>query len=273
VFGIDPSALYVVTRPRPDTESVCAALRARGLTAVAYPVLAIEPVADPATLAITMAAVADYGLVVFVSPNAIRQSLAHRLQPWPAQTTIGVMGPGSAATLAAAGVAARVILPAPRAGSPSGARFDSESLFARLDTELGLSRGFDRRVLILRGNGGRPWLADRLRGLGLSVDEVESYRRVTPAPDVEGSVALTRAYATDAPVAFVVTSSDAVERLLECVVVSLAAVAEGAVARDWARRGVVVTQHPRIAETAGGCGFARVLLVNPDELGTGAGIE
>jgi uroporphyrinogen III methyltransferase/synthase len=245
VFGIDPAATYFVTRPRPDTESACVALRERGLIAVAYPVLAIEPVDDTTKIARTMATIEDYGLVVFVSPNAIRQSLPHRAP----------------------------IRPASRVGSPSSARFDSESLFAQLDAELGLSRGFDRPVLIVRGNGGRPWLADRLRDLGLGVEEIESYRRVTPKPDADGSSSLAQVYAAGTPAVFVVTSSDAVERLLECVVASLEGTAEAGVARDWARRAVVVTQHPRIVETAGRCGFTRVMLVNPDELGSGAGIE
>ncbi|MGR5519022.1 uroporphyrinogen-III synthase, partial [Vibrio harveyi] len=59
------------------------------------------------------------------------------------------------------------------------ARQDSEALYARLDVPS-LS---GREVLIVRGNGGREWLADQLREVGVSVRTVEAYRRSVPVPD------------------------------------------------------------------------------------------
>jgi uroporphyrinogen-III synthase len=211
---------------------------------------------------------------VFVSPNAIRQALAHRSTPWPAGTTIGVMGPGSAKALADGGTAAsRVVQPARRHNADAGDRFDSESLFASLDAELGLSRGFEGRALIVRGQGGRAWFGERLRSLGIAVDEVEAYRRVTPIPAADTSAILVKLHATAAPVAFVVTSSDAVARLLECVARSLEGSVDASVAHAWARGETVVTQHPRIVEAARRAGFTRVLLADPDDLSRGAAIE
>jgi uroporphyrinogen III methyltransferase/synthase len=270
---LDPAATLFVTRPQPDADALCERLRARGRIAVAYPVLAIEPVDDVAALARTMASIEDYRLVVFVSPNAIRQALPERGSPWPATTAIGVMGPGSAKALQDAGVGVPAVQPARRHNADAGARFDSESLFAALDAELGLSRGFEGRALVVRGNGGRAWFADRLRGLGIVVDEIEAYRRVTPEPGAEASAVLATLQATGAPVAFVVTSSDAVSRLLDCVARSLEGKVDTAVARAWACGETLVTQHPRIVEAARRTGFSRVVLVDPDDLASGAGIE
>ncbi len=231
---VDPAALFVVTRPQPEADALCDALRARGRDALAYPVLAIEPATDAAALATAMSRVDDYRLVVFVSPNAIRRALAARVAPWPSTTTIGVMGPGSRASLAAAGVGddVRVVSPAERAPDADvDDRFDSESLFAALDDALGLARGFDGRVLIVRGNGGRAWFADRLRSVGVAVDEVEAYRRVRPAPDDAASSTLRRRFDERRPVAFVVTSSEGLSNLATMIEESLAPVADADAAR------------------------------------------
>ena len=95
-------------------------------------------------------------LVVFVSPNAAEQFFA--LKPagavWPGSVQAASPGPGTSRVLERLGVpAARIIEPAADA-----AQFDSESLWAQL-------RGRDWHgvaVLIVRGDGGREWLADTL---------------------------------------------------------------------------------------------------------------
>jgi uroporphyrinogen-III synthase len=66
---------------------------------------------------------------------------------------------------------AQIIEPA-----PDSAQFDSESLWQRL-------RSLDWngvRVLIVRGDGGRDWLADTLREHGARVDFVSAYSRSAP---------------------------------------------------------------------------------------------
>jgi uroporphyrinogen-III synthase len=66
---------------------------------------------------------------------------------------------------------AQIIEPA-----PDSAQFDSESLWQRL-------RSLDWngvRVLIVRGDGGRDWLADTLREHGARVDFVSTYSRSAP---------------------------------------------------------------------------------------------
>jgi len=273
---IDAAATLVVTRPQPDADRLCDALRERGRRAIAFPVLGIEPPDDDAALRRTMARIGDYRLVVFVSPNAVRRALAHRTGPWPPATTIGVMGPGSRAALEALGVEAsgvRIVSPAERAVEEGAERFDSESLFAALDEILGLSAGFDGRALILRGNGGRAWFADRLRSLGIGVDEVEAYRRVRPDPTVEACEALKALFARGEPVAFVVTSSAGVAHLEPLVERALAGAADAGAARTWLRSMQLVAPHRRIAEVALAAGYRRVAMCGVGDAGILAAIE
>jgi uroporphyrinogen III methyltransferase/synthase len=277
---IDPAATLIVTRPQPDAQKLIDALKTRGRSVIAFPVIAIEPVADDGPLVDAMKRIDDYRLVIFVSPNAIRRALASREGAWPHDVTIGVMGPGSVETLRSLGIATpghRVV--APRADATrSGAnvdRFDSESLFAALDDTLNLSRGFDGRVLILRGNGGRAWFADRLRGLDITVDEVEAYRRVRPVPDANSSTALTNLMIANERAAFIVTSSEGVDNLIALVeqVVAGATGLAPARGRSWLHASTIIAPHRRIAEKARQSGFLRILVCAPGDRGILAAIE
>ncbi len=272
---IDPTATLVVTRPMPEARRLVDILEARGRKVVALPVLAIEAVDDDASLLATMARIDDYRLVTFVSPNAIRRALAHRASPWPTSTAIGVMGPGSVETLHDFGIAGpgrTIVVPASKEG---GERFDSEALFDALDDALGLTHGFAGRVLILRGNGGRGWLADRLRALGIAVDEVEAYRRTRPVADTDASRALLRLVAARDPAVFIVTSSEGVANLPPIVEQALAGAIDGGAtaARAWLFDQLVLAPHRRIVEKARQAGFSRVSLCAPGDRGILAAIE
>ena len=273
--SVDPRATLVVTRPERDARPLVDALRSRGRSVIALPVIAIEEVADPSTLARTMQRIGDYRLVVFVSPNAIRQALAHR-DGWPHDVVVGVMGPGSVAALKSLGIAApayRVVSPTPSASAGSDHdRFDSEALFDALDALLDL-HGLDGPVLILRGNGGRAWFAERLRGLGIVVDEVEAYRRVRPTADATASQALRRLFAARDRTTFVVTSSEGIANLVTIVVEAIANDRVADDVRSWLFGGLVIAPHRRIAETARTAGFERVLVCAPGDEGILAAIE
>ncbi len=152
-------------------------------------------------------------------------------------------------------------------------RFDSESLFAALDAKLGLTRGFDGRVLVVRGNGGRAWFADRLRSLGIAVDEVEAYHRLRDEPTAAASIAMRRLFVERRPVVFVVTSSEGIAHLPTMVERSLLAVTDVASARDWLFAATLLAPHRRIAETAREAGFVRVRLCGTGDRGILAAIE
>ncbi|MFP3345436.1 hypothetical protein R0J87_23420, partial [Halomonas sp. SIMBA_159] len=80
-----------------------------------------------------------YALVIFVSPNAIDHAFAKSGAIWPHALPVGVVGPGSVQALARHGVSAsthQIISPASGADEDNG-RFDSEGLFAAIDSALG----------------------------------------------------------------------------------------------------------------------------------------
>ena len=103
----------VLTRPDGQSAGLAGQLADAGCDVLEFPLIDIAALADPAPLEAAFAALADYALVIFVSPNAIDRALAHYGAIWPPALPIGVVGPGSVAALERHGVAApayRVIL-------------------------------------------------------------------------------------------------------------------------------------------------------------------
>ncbi|KWN19492.1 fused uroporphyrinogen-III synthase HemD/membrane protein HemX [Burkholderia ubonensis] len=253
----------VLTRPDGQSAGLAAQLADAGCDVLDFPLIDIAPLDDPAPLAAAFAALADYALVIFVSPNAIDRALAQYGAIWPNALPVGVVGPGSVAALERHGIAApahRVI--APQAPADGGApHYDSESLFACIEAAFGGAAALaGRRVLIVRGDGGREWLADRLRDAGADVHLVAAYRRVVPEPRI-GAWERVHALLGGEPHAWLVTSSEGVRNLHE---LAQAHLTEAEI--DALKHAPLVTPHPRIEQTARALGFDRITL-------TGAGDE
>jgi len=232
----------VITRPRQQADALAQAVAALGRTAVVLPLLEIAPVQDAAPLRAALAELAEFALVAFVSPNAIDAAFAH-LPAWPARVALAVVGEGSRAALARHGVtgAAYTIF------SPDGAHSDSEHLLANLD----LPALAGRRVLIVRGDGGRELLADALRAAGARVEAVAAYRRSVPplTPQLGARLRALLAGQND----WIITSSEALRGLAD-LVGRLAPSGE----LDALRAQHLIVPHARIAATARALGFARV---------------
>lgn len=154
----------LVTRPEPQADGLCAALEAVGFTAFRLPAIAIAPNPEPVAIDAQ-----DYDLVIYVSRNAVTQGMP-RLQNLQPGLRHAAVGKGTAAELAKAGIS-EVLIPE--------TSWDSEGLLAK--PELAQMTG--KRVLILRGDGGRGLLAQTLRKRGAEVDFIEVYRRVPSGID------------------------------------------------------------------------------------------
>ena len=232
-----------------------AALERHGLRTHQFPLLDIAPTPNLDDLRAALGDPSRYALVVFVSPNAVQQAFAAMPEGfrWPQEVPVAVVGPASAQALATHGVAPpaySVIKPDTHADD---ARQDSEALYARLDVPS-LS---GREVLIVRGNGGREWLADQLREAGASVRTVEAYRRSVPVPDAAAWLAL-RAVLSSRH-AWTLTSSEAVRNLDELARANLSPAD-----LDTLHGAPCFASHARIVEQAESLGFRDVTL-------TGAG--
>ncbi len=229
----------VVTRPAAQAADWVRRLRAVGIDAAALPLIEIAPAVDVAAVDVEWARLTTRRLVFFVSPNAVLHFFARRPlgASWPAGSVAAAPGPGSAATLRQAGVPAEQIVE-PAADSPS---FDSESVWLRLQERDW--RGAS--VLVVRGDGGREWLADQLSEAGAEVDAVGAYRRVAPAFSGTDRGLLDE-LAADADSLWLFSSSEAIGHL---------EAAAGAGRWSHAR---AIASHPRIAARARAAGFGRV---------------
>ena len=241
----------VITRPRRQAEGLAAAVAALGRRPVILPLLDIEPIDDQPGLAQRLSCLDAYALVAFVSPNAVDAAFAH-IARWPDGVAIAVVGEGSRAALVRHGVDdGRVAIHCPR----DPARSDSEHLLQALD--LAVLAG--RRVLVVRGDGGRELLPDALRAAGCTVETLTAYRRALPRLDAALTAALADLLAT--PNDWIVTSSEALRGLFAIV----SAFADPASVARLQRQHLIVP-HARIAETARALGFGAVTL-------TGSGDE
>jgi uroporphyrinogen-III synthase len=154
----------VVTRPRELAQAFAQLLEQRGARALVFPAIEIQPLPPPAALG----RIADFDLVIFVSPSAVRVALSGLA--WPRGPAVAAIGSGTKRELERAGVAP---VTAPAAGA------DSEALLAAPEVQ----HVAGKRVLIVRGEGGRELLGDSLAARGARVEYAECYSRVRPAID------------------------------------------------------------------------------------------
>ena len=82
----------VLTRPDGQSGALASQLAEAGCDVLEFPLIDIAPVDDPAPLDAAFAALADYALVIFVSPNAIDRALAQYGAIWPNALPVGVVG-------------------------------------------------------------------------------------------------------------------------------------------------------------------------------------
>lgn len=189
----------VVARPRRQAGAFVAAATGAGASCIPLPGLEIESLRLSAAERARLAPDA-YDWAVYTSTNAVEASL-DQLPP-PARCRVAAIGRATARALEAHGVVVHAL--------PEG-RSDSEGLLA-LPAFASL-RG--KRVLILRGVGGREALREQLQARGATVDVAEVYRRDAAPPDPSAIAALEAALAAGgARVVVAVTSVEVLDGLL-----------------------------------------------------------
>jgi uroporphyrinogen-III synthase len=231
----------IVTRPRAQAELLVAELQRTGIDALALPLIDIAAVRDPLPLQQAWKDLPQFALLMFVSANAVQQFMRHRpaQAAWPAQVLAGSTGPGTSTALRRAGVPPQALV------EPAGTVFDSEALWQRL-----AARDWSgRRVLVVRGESGRDWLAERFGQAGARVDFLAAYERRLPQPDAPGQALLDAAQQLPWQHLWVFSSSEAAA--------NLALLAPGA---DWTRA-AAIAPHERIVAAVRQLGFGRVDLV------------
>lgn len=222
----------IITRPARQAAGLAQILAALGATPIIVPAIIILPPADTVALERVHASLAGYDIAIFVSANAVEYGVPEPRR-WPARLRAFAPGPGTAAALVAVGVNEPTI---------PVTSFDSEGLLAL--PELNAVAG--KRVLILRGEGGRKLLGDTLRTRGAVVEYVDCYRRAVPQTGAEGLSELLAAGRADA---LTLTSSEGLDNL--CTLL-------GAEALQALQALPAFAPHPRIVEHARTKGFTAI---------------
>lgn len=235
----------LVTRPAAQAGQLATMITENGGEALLFPLIEIGATDDPAPLQQAIAQLPEYSLAIFISPNAALFSVPQILaaMPWPSELHAAAIGPGTATQLAALGITP-VIVP--------DQRFDSAGLLERAELRAESIAG--KRVLILRGNGGREELADTLRERGAQVDAITVYRR-TPPNDGPAHWLRLRETRIDA---LTISSSEALRNLAECI---------SPRGDDKVFRLPVFVPHPRIAEVASELGWKNIVLTQSTDAG------
>lgn len=235
----------LVTRPVRQAAGLVRALSAVDATAIVFPAIVILPPRDTASLARVHAALATYDIAIFVSANAAEYGVPPA-GTWPVTLRVLATGPGTAAALAAVGLADAQV---------PATTYDSEGLLAL--PELAAASG--KRIVIFRGEGGRDHLAQTLRERGAHVDYAECYRRAPPASGAEG---LVEAILAGRIQATTLTSREALDNLCDLL---------PAPARERLASAPVFVPHPAIVGHARALGFSAVA-TGPGDAGLVAGL-
>lgn len=159
----------LVTRPGHQSAGLQNAIESEGGHALLLPTIEIRPKESPEALTAMLRQIGDCHLLLFISPNAVKWGVPGLRDAGllAAQARIAAVGQTTATALEVAGVPVDIV---PARGA------DSEALLAHPE----LQEMAGRRVLIVRGEGGRELLADTLRERGAEVYYAEVYRRAVP---------------------------------------------------------------------------------------------
>lgn len=234
----------LVTRPQQQAAALAQAIQTAGGTAFVFPALEIEAVPASA-LSEPLAHLAEANIVIFISPNAAQHGMA-AIGALPPSARCFAVGPGTARALAGHGVSGVV--------TPDGQ--DSEALLAlpQLHNVAG------KRVVIVRGVGGRTVLADTLRERGATVHYLECYRRVRPQAD---AAALLACWHTGCIDAVTVTSAETLHNLAALL---------GDAGRPLLLRTPLFVPHEKIAAAARHFGISHVIATAGGDAGLVEGL-
>jgi uroporphyrinogen-III synthase len=158
----------LVTRAAHQASGLVALIDSHGGRAIRFPALEILAARD--SIGATAQLRLPWDLMVFISPNAVRHATKLLAGAAPDTRHLAAVGEATAGALREVGLPPDLVPPD---------RQDSEGLLAL--PELQSMEG--SRVLIVRGEGGRPLLGDSLRARGAKVGYAEVYRRMRPTGD------------------------------------------------------------------------------------------
>lgn len=213
-----------ITRPVDQAKKLTQLIEEAGGTVIPFPLIEIVPLEDYSHFNQLIIDLTPYHWVIFISSNAVQNGMPRMVKSGiSAHLKFAAIGPTTAKELMQFGTE-EVLFPEHR--------FDSESLLALPE----MHDMKNKKVIIVRGVGGREMLAETLKARGAEVTFAECYQRINPQRNAD---LLAEAWQNQKLHAIVVTSSEAMRYLLD-----LAGHA------SWLKQITICVNHARIAERA-----------------------
>ncbi|WP_299597559.1 uroporphyrinogen-III synthase [uncultured Microbulbifer sp.] len=244
--NMDLSGIRIlITRPAHQSGGWRDLLVAEGALADTIPLLDIEPIDQGDRAQAIKSLILDFDQfdhAIFVSQNAVQHGFDWLDNYWPQLP----QGPRYYAIGAATARALRARGAVPEAGNTGEegetgkSTMDSEALLALPS----LLQPQGERVILFRGQGGRPLIGSALEERGARVDYCELYQRTLPGDATEQ----VRTYG-HTPDAITVHSGETLDNLHRVIETS---------ARDSLRHAVLICPSERVASHARALGFPRV---------------
>ena len=211
-----------IARPIEQAKKLAALIEQAGGTPILFPLIEITPLKDYSQFEAIISEIETYDWAIFISSNAVQNAMPRLVKKGISEKLkFAAIGPVTASELQGFGIE-NVLTPKDR--------FDSESLLAL--PEMQAVSG--KKILIVRGVGGRDVLAETLKTRGAQVTFSECYQRTNPQTNCD---VLAQLYAEKKLHGIVITSSEAMRHLLD-----LAGDA------DWLKQVTLFVNHARIAE-------------------------
>jgi uroporphyrinogen-III synthase len=193
----------VVTRPEHQAGVLCQLIESQGGNVIRFPLITVVKSQNQTELRSAIKRIDASDMIIFVSRNAVFWGLRAILDhgKWPNQIKVAAVGKGTAEDLERQGISVDIL--------PEN-EFNSEALLNTAEFQSVQNK----RIAIVRGEGGRELLAKTLRERGAQVDYVECYRRVKPNSDAS---LLSKAWENDKLDVIIVTSNESLENLVSIV--------------------------------------------------------
>jgi uroporphyrinogen-III synthase len=222
---------------------------------ISLPLLTIVPKDNEQLADHIASALKDADLAIFVSPNAIESVMRLLERNWQDFSKkiipVGVMGGSSRLALNNHGIGLENA-PTPVLMPQESGQWDSEGLWKelqKLDWDWAT-----KKIVIFKGDGGREWLADRLKKAGATVEAISTYSRIPL--DLDNSAWQSIREMDFSTSLWILTSSEAVRYL-------------GSVAKDQfsqtLNHATAICPHYNIADAAEVIGFGEVSTTDPGD--------
>lgn len=160
----------MITRPLPQAEQLAMQLAKHGIDSIIFPTINIEPIIDDPIVMQHAKKLSSYHAVIFISVHAVENAFHYVTAADLSAVTVLAIGEATAKALSNHGVTVDIVAPPP---------YNSEALL----TVRALQYLAEKRILIVRGRGGRQFLADQLMCRGAVVSYAEVYQRLCPKTD------------------------------------------------------------------------------------------